>query len=250
MSIGVIASHAAAGGGGSAFQSLVAGLPNLEAYWKADENPGGAGATAVDSSGNSRDGTYIAGTPNNAASLLSDGVGKSLRTAYNSGEGISIPDAPWMDMPNISVGCLFKLTDISNAGSGNSVISRYTAAGGFNWVLLRAPSSGFPVAGSFIAQVRNTGGSVVNADSLSAVVLNAVNLVGFTYDGSDVRLWVNAVNVDTKALAGTLQTGSSPIEISRYSQAAATTPGADTDEIFITSGVVSGSDWSALNAAK
>lgn len=227
----------------SAFQTLVAALPNLEAYWKADENPGGAGVTAADSSGHGRDGTYLAGTAGTAASLLADGTGRSLRVARDSGQGITVVDAAWMDMANISVGFLVKLTDATIDGNGDAFVSRYTSGGGFNWVLGRFSP------GNWTAQVRNTGATVVNAVG-GSVTLNQTYLAGFTYDGSNVRLWIDGVNTATQALSGSLQTGSSPIEVGRYSQTAATTPGADIDEIFITSGVLSGTDWSALQAAR
>ncbi|MDH0290573.1 hypothetical protein N7414_15725 [Pseudomonas sp. GD04087] len=158
-------------------------------YYKLDSGSGASGSpntVAVDSSGNSRNGTWVAGAfAQKYLGVQSGRFQSSGRVTMPSGlanwsNGISL-FALWL--PN-SQNSYERILDLSNGQSSNNVtFSRFGAAAGlyFGWF-----------AGS-------TQGPSING---GAVVQNKWNLVGITM-GSDrvAKLWVNGVVVATATLA-------------------------------------------------
>lgn len=206
----------------SAFSSLVlADAPLL--YWRFGES---SGTTAADSSGNSRNGTYTNSPTRGAASLVhSDTANTAMGVAADTGQCCSIASAAWMNVSTIAVECLVNFTSSVDASNGDAIASRYDGTG-FNWLLWRNTT------GLLAVQIRNNSGTAYNVTGPS-ISLSTTYQVGFSFDGSTLALYSNGSSVGSTAVTGTVQTGSAPIEVGRYSAASNTTPGATIDEFSI-----------------
>jgi len=224
VSIGVVASHAvAAGGGGSAYQAAVlADTPRL--YLKLDET---SGTTAADSSGAAHDGTYFNSPTLGSTSLLTDGSGKSMGMTANGGTIARVPNAAWMDSwTGLSVECLVNLSSAVDSTNGDALVSRY-GSGGFEFLLWRN------TAGKFGLQIQ-TGGSFRNVTSTTTPSNGTkYHLVG-TWDGSNVRIYVNgALEGSPVSAPGSLAASTMQIDVGAYSASSGTTPGGLIDEVAV-----------------
>lgn len=209
------------GGGGGAYSAQVL-LDTPLAYWKVDET---SGTSAADSSGNGRNATYTNGPTLGATSLLSDGSGKALGIATGSGQCVTIASAAWMNVAALTVECIVKFTAGVDNASGDAVVSRLTS--NLDWLLYRQ------LDGTLKASVWNNSGTRFDAISPAALTNGTTYHVAFTFDGTNLKLYINGSAVATTACSGTVATLSDPIEIGRYSASTATSPAAVIDEVAI-----------------
>jgi large repetitive protein len=207
-------------------------------YWKLDET---SGTSATDSSGNSRTGTYGTAT-SGGTSLLGDGSGHSVALTESGSQHVTIASAAWMDVNSITVECLANLSSGTDGGNGDAIMSRY-GGGGFNWLLWRNTT------GHWAVQIRNNSGTAYNVAAAASVTLNTTYHLAFTFDGSNVVLYVNGSNVGSTAVTGTVQTGTEQLSVGWYSSSAATTPGGKVDEAAVYSTALSSSRISAHYSA-
>lgn len=98
MSIGVIASHGASGGGGSAYDTAVLALSPLW-YAKCDET---SGTTAADSSGNARNAT-IQGAVGLGATKVRPGGSTAFDFPGTVSANAYVTKAAWMQVPSFTI---------------------------------------------------------------------------------------------------------------------------------------------------
>lgn len=239
MSLGVVASHAVAAGGGGGFAAAVlADTPQL--YWNLDE---ASGTTATDLSGNSRNGTDTAGITPGAASLLSDSSGKSRSFTFHTSTGIAIASAAWMNVSAFTVEALVKFSSAPDATSGDCIASRYGGSG-FQWLLWRN------FTGKLALQINTAGSGFVNVADTATVVLGTTYLVTATWDGTNVKLFVNGTQVGSTGTAtGALAASTESFRVGAYSASASTVPGALIDEVSFYNAALSGARVTAHAAA-
>lgn len=85
------------------YASLALGYSPL-LYWRLNDT---SGTTAVDSSGNGRNGTYVAAPSLAQDSLLADGDGAGVYFDHGLNNGVSLADAPWMDVGQMTITCVY-----------------------------------------------------------------------------------------------------------------------------------------------
>jgi len=209
------------------------------AYWRLGD---ASGTTATDSSGNSRPGTYVSSPTLGAGSPVgSDLTNTAMTVGANSGQCCSTASASWMNVSALTVECLANITSAVDGSNGDALVSRYDGSG-FNWLLWRNTS------GLLAFQIRNNSGTAYDITGPS-VTLGLTYHVAATFDGSNVALYVAGASVASTAVTGTVQTGSAPIDIGRYSGSSVTIPGATFDEVAIYGTALSAGRLSAHYAA-
>lgn len=207
----------------SAYAAAVAADSPL-VYWRLGET---SGTTAVDASGNGRDGTYTNSPTLNTTSLLTaELTNKAMGVTSNNGTCASLATSTWADVTSVTVDCLANLSSAFDSSNGDAIVSRYTS-GGFNWLLWRN------TGGAWAVQARNTSGTAYNVAAADTVQLNTTYHLAFTWGGGFLTLYVNGVQVGQTAVVGNLQTGTAPIEAGRYSQTNGTTPSGTIDEVAV-----------------
>lgn len=184
MSIGVIAAH---GAGYSA--EVLADVPAL--YWRLGD---ASGTTASDSSGNGRNGSYVGSPTLGATGLLATDADTAV-TFNGSSQYASINYASWMDASTaLTIEALIK-----------------TSMSGIGAILDRDPLSSrvyqFRVNSGKLEFIKIGGtGGIVGATSVATVNDNARHHVAATYDGSNIRLYVDGALDKTVSAAGNLGT--------------------------------------------
>lgn len=225
------------GGGGGGFSGEVLADSPL-AYWKLDET---SGTTAADSSGNSRTATYSFVTPG-SASLLTDGSGHSATLIQDTGGGVNIASAAWMNVSALSVEALIKFSSAVDASNGDAIVSRY-GAGGAQWLLWRN------TAGKLAFQLQISGTGFINCTGTTTATLGTRYDVGATWDGSTAKLFVGGTQEASIAAAGSLVASTEALRIGCYSNSAGTVPGALVDEVSFYGTALSGARMTAHAAA-
>lgn len=219
------------------WNSTVAALPGLWAWWKLDELAGAA--TAADSSGNGRDGTYTAAGVRTTPGIFSGSE------AYRPSLGgrINTPTFPISASPQFSIVAWI----IPNGSSSPQSIVSADGSPRRTWQFRR---DGTRL--SFITFVSNTGANHESISPPGSLTSGEPAMVAATYDhGGAVRkaLYVNGGQVVTTS-SGTLYTGSTeaaPMAVGARNSGAEQEPwGGGMDEVIITTTSLSASQISAL----
>lgn len=211
------------------------------AYWKLDET---SGTTAADSSGNARDATYTGSPTVGATSLLADGSGKAMSVAADSGQHATIASASWMNVNTFTVEALATFSAY-DSGNGDIVLSRYTAGDNYPMEMGRQyGGTAYPWIQVVVA------GNRYNVAGPSALSNGVTYHLAATYDGSNIRMYVNGSQVGSpQAATGNVSWSSSQFDIGRSAQASSTTPGAVIDEVAFYGTALSGARIAAHAAA-
>lgn len=162
-----------------------------------------SGTTMTDSSGNSRNGTYTSAAGLGAASLL---VGDS-DTAYSAALARygSVADAAWMDVANISISTIIKLTTV---GTNRGIASRFE--GSPSWL------TWINVSGQIAVRFYNATTSVDLAWTTAPSTATTYHIVA-TYDGTTARLYVNGTQrASSTAISGNLRTSTATLAVGSY----------------------------------
>lgn len=175
---------------GEDFAGLVAGLGPL-AWWRLGDVSNGG--TMTDSSGNAHHGTWNASATHTVGtSLLLNDSNSSLQMTGASGEGAVVTSGAWMDLTsNLSWLVLFKTTDTA----ARLFAREQTAGGGQDWSLQITNQLHFCAAGSVIASSVDT-----------SVNDNSIHMAVFTYDGANVKIYLDGALDKTQAYTTPLGT--------------------------------------------
>jgi hypothetical protein len=163
---------------------ILADLPAV--YWRLGE---ASGSTAVDASGNSRDGTYD-GSPTLGVSGLLVGDSDTAVTFAGGLDAAFINYAPWMNTADITVEALAST-------SSSSTINLWDRDDGSNRVFQMRLNAG-------LLEFFTIGGGSVAVTGSTAVNDGAPHHLAATYDGADMNVYVDGVLDGTTAAAGTI----------------------------------------------
>lgn len=163
--------------------------------------PAAAMSAFADSSGNGRNGTYVESAGPGVAGLL---TGDADTAASFTAGAATVPHAAWMSTAAWSIEAWFKPSTVS----GNQTIaSRYTPSGVNGVFHLRLDGSALNLYGF-------SGGLVTcTATGVTIVAGTRYHVVG-TYDGTNLRIYVNGALKNTVAAPG-LNTNTNPLTFGR-----------------------------------
>jgi hypothetical protein len=178
--------------GGATYDSTVLADSPI-GYWRLGES---SGTTANDSSGNGRSGTYLGGYTLGAAGAISSS--NTAVTFNNSDARAEITSSAFQLTSSLSVEAWARPA----VNNGNNAIFDKTIGGNTNTSYLMYIGGGKPKCRLV------KGGAQFDVASGTAVTANAWVHIVCTYDGANVRLYVNNALVATTALTGSIDTGS------------------------------------------
>lgn len=171
------------------------------AYYRLGES---SGTTMADSSGNGRNGSYVGGPTLGATGLLTGDADTAVDFPANAAKHGLIADAAWMDSSQITITALIKADAIPTTyaivdrdGNPDRVFQFYVLSNGHVRVI-----------------VWNQAGSLGIAESSGSIPTGATRHVGFTWDGTTIRIYINGAADGTASLSGTsLKVANQPIVI-------------------------------------
>lgn len=194
--LGSIAAHYAAAGGGGYSGEVLADSPL--AYWRLGE---ASGTTMADSSGNGRTGTYSGTYTLGATGLVTGDTDTCVD--FTNGQSL-VEDAAWMDVAVITVEAIVLLDSVSQ----EMLVERDSqgaGGGGRSWQF-RLNSGKF----EFIAFPGPT-----TSQSVTTLSAGTKYHLAATYDGTEIRLYINGVLDKTTAKTGALAASGQPIHVGR-----------------------------------
>lgn len=166
-------------------------------YWRLGD---ASGTTMTDSSGNARNGTYVAGVTLGRAALI-DSSDTSALFSTTTGEA-SVADAAWMDVPTASIIAWGATTRTAI----NYIAGRWGTSG--NHMFLDYQSS------NVVRVYANIGGTTRTASAtVTGLRDGASHMIVGTYDGATLRLDVDGQTVASVAATGSLVAGAEPFKI-------------------------------------
>ncbi|MFG2037519.1 LamG-like jellyroll fold domain-containing protein [Dactylosporangium sp. NPDC048998] len=158
----------------------------------------GSGTTVTDSSGNNNTGTIT------GATWVTGKYGGAL--SFNGTSDIVRIPASATLTPSTGLTLAAWIQPTGTQNGWRTVMQKENDA----WFLNASNSTGplYPAGG-----ITTTTGSTAYCSGTSASPLNTWTHIALTYDGTNLRLYVNGVQVSTKAISGGLQQTSNPLSI-------------------------------------
>lgn len=176
--------------------------PDPSGWWRLDES---SGVVMVDSSGNGHDGLY-GGVTLGQASLLTDDP--DTAAAWNGAFSHSqVPYASWMDTPQFSITMLCKGTSPGTLFCRNNG----GVVGGQLWVF-RIGSIFSGPGGELGLFYGGNGANWIGTTGLN-LIDGARHMVGFSYDGTTLKLYADGVLRRSQAIAFPLVGGPAPMSV-------------------------------------
>ncbi len=169
--------------------------PSLVAAYSFDEN---AGTTAGDLSGNGNVGTISGATWNPTGKN-----GKAL-TFDGANDLVNVPDSSSLDLTS---GMTLEAWVNPNSGSGWRTVLFKEQTGNLAYGMYSNTSAARPNAQVFV------GGTDRNVDGTAALALNTWSHLAATYDGANLRLYVNGTQVASIAQTGSILTSTGALRI-------------------------------------
>lgn len=181
----------------ASFATTAAAL-SPSAWYRLNEATGAT--TFADSSGNSHNGTVSSGVTFQQTGLV---TGDSNHSALFNGSSVDsqVAYGSWMDAPTAF--SLFALSKTTTTSGTQMMLSRDLILGAIRLWQMRLNAGVF----EFV----KIPGSVVVASAPSGTADGNIHDYGVTYDGSNIRLYVDGVKVTTTAAAGSFGTASAPL---------------------------------------
>ena len=171
-------------------------LEDCAGIWLFDE---GSGDVALDSSGNGNDGTLM-GAPN----WVEGEFGKALEL-NGTDDFVEVPSSDSLNITDVIT--VMAWVNI-NAQGDQGIVSKIISDGDEGVYDLGTPSGG------------DMWGVVLNSSWIRPFVGTVIpgdwQFVAFTYDGSDVIIYENGVQVGSTASAGTIDISDGPLVIGKY----------------------------------
>lgn len=178
------------GGGGGTYASEVAADTPL-AWWRQGD---ASGTTMADSSGNSRSGTYSGSYTLGAAGLI---TGDSDTCVDYSGGSALVANAAWMDVATMAIEAVIKPDTVPGGGGYAFIASRDTnGTDGPWWFVLHGGKIE-------LACWPNGTGLTQLAGATTLTAGNKYHVVG-TYDGANMKVFVNGTQDGSVAKTGNL----------------------------------------------
>jgi hypothetical protein len=169
------------------------------AYYRLGES---SGATMIDSSSNSRNGSYVGSPGLGASGLLAGDSDKALNLPGGLGNYAKIDAASWMQVTTFTVECIIKPGTITgnHAIVGRANYEDSFSAAGRSWYIHQSNAN--LVIGVYTG---NTGTVYIDTTAFTGLVIGKTYHLALTFDGTIVRFYVNGIQVYSGALTGTLR---------------------------------------------
>jgi hypothetical protein len=173
--------------------SVSAPASGMVGAWGFDE---ASGTTTADASGKGNTGTI------NGATRTAGGKYGGALTFNGTSNWVTVNDSASL---HLTTGMTVEgwVNPTTLAGSWRALAVKETATG-LAWALYPAGDAGFPSGHAFTANEQWARGTAV-------LPLNTWSHVATTYDGTTIRIYVNGVQVGTKAQSGPLVTSTQPL---------------------------------------
>ena len=132
--------------------------------------------------------------------------------SFASSNYVQAGDAPVLSPGMITVAAWVSIS--SSAGTYNPVVVKGQSGVDFQYYMdVRKVGTAWKLN----AQVKNVAGTTASATSSTSITAATWTHVGFTFDGSTVRLYINGVaDTTTASLSGSLRTTGQPLRIGHY----------------------------------
>lgn len=202
---------------------------SLVGYWPADEKSvdtcTGGSNDICDKSGNVNDGAYNGGTLTNTVSKFGDAIGP------NTSEYVSVADSNSLDISDEITLASWVYRD--NTNNDNTIFFKGTSASNYNYALTLSTTAfvAYPTFSFY-------NGSEVTHTSTTAIADDQWTHVAATYDGQNVRLYIDGELVYEEAETTALVTDSGSLSIGTNDLGAEDLEG-DLDEMRIYSRALS-----------
>jgi len=204
MSLGVIASHASGVTSSAYVSAVMADTPLF--YGRMGDL---SGLTMTDSSGNAHNGSYASGITLGATGLVAGDTDTAVD--FDGTHDATVPNGSWMNVSTFSVDLLF-FADTLQASSFNFLVSREAngTIGPF-WFAVQNRKLTFSLW---------TGGSASPTSITGTTTLSTGTKyhVGCTYDGANMKVFLNGTQDGTGAKTGTPNSTSEVLHIGAWYQ--------------------------------
>jgi peptidoglycan hydrolase-like protein with peptidoglycan-binding domain len=236
LSSGRVTAHYNSGSGDNA--AVLADSP--VAFLKFDESSasGDSGTTAADSSGNSRTLTHTNSPAFGLPSLLGDGSGYSVSYTGGSSHFSQIASASWMNT-NYAAGVVRAKPSSASLSGDQYIAGRWVNGGNLSWLWYFH---------SGVAQIIIWAGGAQRTATGATTLTAGVNYtLGWSYDGTTLKVYVNGAVDGSSSYTGTIATGTSTLEVARAAGAVYGT--VQLQGLGIFPAALSDSDHAAVHAA-
>lgn len=167
-------------------------------YWRLNET---AGSVMADSSGNQRPGFYQGGFTLNQAGLLPSDP-KAAPSVNFTGGFSAIPHGSWATTPHVTLECLIRPSSI---GVAREIIGKDDDASPLSDLAYRLTLLASGVVEFLIV---DNGMNIRQARTSATLSAGGVYHLVATYDGSNLRIYLNGAQAGILAAAGSIQAGS------------------------------------------
>jgi PKD repeat protein len=182
----------------SAYRAAVLATAGISDYWRLDET---SGTAAADANGANNNGTYNS-SPTSVAPLISGETNSFARSFNGTSQYVDMSPTPFGTPTNLSAEAWVKTSAAKAAGGYHFLISD-SASEFNNGFSLAIDSSNRPI---FVAARENIIGIVTRGQATSSVAVapNTTHHIVGTYNGSQVRIYVDGVERGSAAFSGAL----------------------------------------------